>query len=87
VEHYGKHAEVLRLASWYELEKAGHSPIPAAAERATKDKIAAIAAAQKAGVVTDRIPPEHLLELVLSVTRTHLRGKTLIEAVGRLVRP
>ncbi len=87
VEHYGKHAEVLRLASWYELEKAGHSPTPVAAERATKDKIAAISGAQKAGLVTDRIPPEHLLELILTMTRTNLHRNALIEAVGRLVRP
>lgn len=101
LDHHSKHPEVLRLASWYELERAGIFPVPAALARATKDKIAAIAAVQKAGVVTDRIRPEHLLELVVSMARfglhesltkpsgTKIRAfrSALLEAVERLVRP
>lgn len=68
-EHYDKHPEVRRLASWYELEKAGHAPVPAAAESARKDKIAAISAAQKAGRICDRIPADLLLSLILGMTR------------------
>jgi AcrR family transcriptional regulator len=96
-DYYAEHPEVLRIASWYELEKAGQSPRPAASERATQNKIAGIAAAQKAGAITDRFRPEHLLELILGMTRSSLQEsaspakarasrKALIEAVERLVR-
>jgi AcrR family transcriptional regulator len=98
VDYYGQHPEVLRIASWYELEKAGQSPKPAASGRATESKIAAIAAAQKAGTITGRFRPEHLLELILGMARSSLHEsaspakvrafrKALVEAVERLLRP
>jgi hypothetical protein len=97
VDYYAGHPKMLRIASWYELEKAGQSPRPAASGRATQNKIAGIAAAQKAGAITDRFRPEHLLELILGMTRSSLHEpaspakarvsrKALIEAVERLVR-
>jgi AcrR family transcriptional regulator len=98
VDYYAQHPEVLRIASWYELEKAGQLPKPAASGRATQNKIAAIAAAQKAGAITSRFSPEQLLELILGMARSSLYEsaspakarafrKALVEAVERLVRP
>jgi AcrR family transcriptional regulator len=98
VDYYAQHPEVLRIASWYELEKAEQSPKPAASGQATQSKIAAIAAAQKAGTITDRFRSEHLLELILGMARSSLSEsattaktrasrKALVEAVERLVRP
>jgi AcrR family transcriptional regulator len=98
VDYYAEHPEVLRIASWYELEKAGQAPKPAASGSAAQNKIARIAAAQKAGAITARFRPEHLLELVLGMTRSCLHEsaspaearasrQALVEAVERLVRP
>lgn len=98
-EHFHKHPEVQRLASWYQLEKAAQS-VPAVAESANKEKIAAISAAQKAGVITNLIPADRLLGFILGMARSSSLDspspssqssrafrKALVEAVERLVHP
>lgn len=64
-----KHPEVLRIATWYALERGHGTPHPSAL-RSSKKKIAAIRDAQAAGAVTKAIPAEDLLMLVLSISRS-----------------
>jgi hypothetical protein len=73
-DRYRVHAEVQRLSAWYQLEKAGtQEPLPAALN-ATRDKIAAIRAAQKAGKITDSFTPELLLALILRMATIGIYG-------------
>ncbi len=59
--------ELARLASWYRLERAGRPETIAAIATANAAKIEAIRAAQHAGRVTDRFPPEIVLALMLVI--------------------
>ena len=90
------HPEALRLAVWHSLERGG-AALPAAVVAANKDKIAAIAAAQAAGRISDAFPAEELMVLVtgLSVLGApdlaltvpadpQRRRRTVVEAVRML---
>jgi hypothetical protein len=68
-DRYQKHPEVLRIATWYALERGRGTPHPSAL-RSSKNKVAAIREAQVAGAVTKTIPAEDLLMLVLSISRS-----------------
>lgn len=99
-DRYRDQPHVQRLSAWYQLEKAGLQSPPTTAVRATREKIAAIQAAQDAGTVTDRFPPEHLLALILRMATVGVYGspewsrpgisskamrESLVDAVARLV--
>jgi AcrR family transcriptional regulator len=68
-DRYQEHPEVLRIATWYALERGHGTPHPSAL-RSSKNKIAAIREAQAAGAVTKAIPAEDLLMLVLGISRS-----------------
>lgn len=91
--------QVLRLATWHQLERGGVAAIGAAAEVGV-EKLAKIRAAQAQGVVTKAIPAQHLLLLIYRLITVqleqaapisgadadHMRA-SLMEAVKRLVSP
>ncbi|MEU8233804.1 TetR family transcriptional regulator [Actinoplanes sp. NPDC048967] len=86
----------LRLALWHSLER-GSATMPAAVVAANEQKVAAVAAAQRAGRISDRFPPGELLALVtglsllgspnLALTHTAgpdglaVRRRTVVESV------
>lgn len=97
------HPDVMRLAAWYQLERAGQGrDIPAVAQ-ANQEKAGAIRAAQEAGRLSTCFTAEQLLTLVLNTASmwseqgaAHATApgvepdeqrRTVIEAVGRLVAP
>lgn len=99
-DRYRARPEVLRLSRWHSLER--DTLPPQAALDATAEKIIAIRAAQKAGVVSERYKAEDLLELILSMSKIGAEAppetgnvsvsadrlrKTLIDAVKRIVVP
>ncbi|MEJ1229427.1 MAG: TetR family transcriptional regulator [Galbitalea sp.] len=67
-DRYEKAPEVQRLASWYRLEKAGSEHLHAASVKSMRDKVAAIRAAQDAGVLSSRFGAVDLLGLILSIS-------------------
>jgi AcrR family transcriptional regulator len=90
------HPQAFRLAIWHSLERGG-AGLPEAVVAANQDKIAAIAAAQRAGRLTGAFPAEELMILVtglsvlgspdLAMTRTDdmkQRRRTVTEAVRML---
>jgi AcrR family transcriptional regulator len=99
-DRYRAHPEVLRLAYWHGLEKG--DTVSGAAVAATAEKVAAIAAAQKVGIVTRRYEAAALLDLLLCMSKvgadsspeasapraatSELRS-TLVDAVKRIVAP
>jgi len=66
-DDFERHPELTRLTSWYRLERAGSPEAIAEIAAANEAKVAAIAAAQREGVVSDRFPAEVLLGLILVV--------------------
>lgn len=96
---YRKHPEVLRLASWQQLERGDANELITIMADVTREKVAQIRQAQQTGVVTDTIPAEHLLVLVIRLSTAQLdhcnldqkQSKALraamIEAVRRIVTP
>jgi AcrR family transcriptional regulator len=60
------HPHALRLAIWRALERG--EAAPGAVGTANLDKIAAIAAAQKDGRVSDRFPPEDLMMMITGLS-------------------
>ena len=93
------HPEVLRLATWQQLERGGIYKSSSAAVKATEEKILKIREAQDAGTVTKDTSAEHLLELVLRLScaqldHTNVDKKqekklraAIIEAVRRIITP
>jgi AcrR family transcriptional regulator len=57
------HPQALRLALWHALERGG-AALPGAVVAANGDKVAAIAAAQRDGRVSDGFPAEELMALI-----------------------
>lgn len=94
---YRDHPEVLRLATWQLLERGAQSEPSEAMALANAEKVAKIRGAQEAGAVTNSLPAEHLLALILRMSTAQLeaerggRGEgkqlraALAEAVRRLV--
>ena len=100
-DRYRRHPEVVRIATWYALERGRGTPHPSAL-RASKNKIAAIREAQAAGAVTKAIDAEDLLTLILGIShaghtsspegtgpeRPHATTRrSIIETVRRLTAP
>ena len=100
-DRYRKHPEVLRIATWYALERGHGTPHPSAL-RSSKNKVAAIREAQAAGAVSKAIDAEDLLMLVLSTShaghtsspecispeRSHAKTRrSIADAVRRLTAP
>jgi AcrR family transcriptional regulator len=67
-DFYGKHPEVIRLATWHRLERGtGPERDPAAAAPARNDKLTALAAVQRERGIAPHFTPATLLTLVLAV--------------------
>jgi AcrR family transcriptional regulator len=66
-DHYRQHPEILRIATWYALERGNDAPHPSAL-RSAQDKTAAIREAQAAGAITEAFAPEDLLMLLLNIS-------------------
>ncbi len=98
-----KYPEVGRLVTWHQLERADGGRTIQAISDAGKAKVAAIRAAQEAGTISDRLEPQQLLLLLLSISSMWwtqavenvalarddhaYRRATITEAVRRLVEP
>jgi AcrR family transcriptional regulator len=93
------HPEVLRLATWQQLERGGITEMAGAAAEVNAEKVVKLRDAQKAGAVTHAIPAQHLLILIYRLSTVELDHAQLdvkdveslrnamIEAVRRLVAP
>ncbi len=66
-DQYEKSPELARLATWYRLERADSGELVAAVSHSNRDKVAAIAKAQKAGELSARFSALDLLTVVLSL--------------------
>jgi AcrR family transcriptional regulator len=73
-DHIDRHPELSRLARWQGLERPGAIERLEAAVSGTAAKIEALAAAQAAGLVNDRMTPDQLLSLVFAVAATWSAG-------------
>ncbi|MEV1330027.1 TetR family transcriptional regulator [Micromonospora costi] len=62
------HPQALRLLLWHSLERGGMAALPPDVVASNADKAEAIAAAQRAGRLPDRYPPEELLLLVIGLS-------------------
>jgi AcrR family transcriptional regulator len=92
-----KHPDLVRFLTWYSLERTRDDP-RASGRAAMKDKLDAIAEAQRAGSISDRLTPGQTLALVLAIANmwhtieeantfvpARARRTTIIDAVRRLV--
>lgn len=96
---YSARPEILRLANWMQLERGDINALNKTAAAASADKVEKIREAQQAGAVTNAIPAEHLLVLVIRLSTAELDcsslNKTqskalrtaLVEAVRRVTAP
>lgn len=66
VDYYTEHPEVVRLATWHQLEP-GDRPLPEAVRKSLQDKTARIEEAQAAGRLTTNYPATDLLTIILSL--------------------
>ncbi|RKH34696.1 TetR/AcrR family transcriptional regulator [Corallococcus praedator] len=62
--------QVLRLATWYELEHGPEAGIPERVLKNNQHKVAAITRAQREGTVTKHFAADELLALVLALAKT-----------------
>jgi AcrR family transcriptional regulator len=100
-DRYRKHPELLRIATWFAMERGNDAPHPSSL-RSSKTKIAAIRQAQKSGAITSDFSPEDLLVLILNLSTTGHRAspeslspdrshdavkKSIMNAVKRLSLP
>ena len=99
-DYYVGHPEVVRLTAWRQLERPDR-PLLAVVGESVADEIEKIAAAQKAGIVADRVAPGELLAVIvhLSLINTVLspvlgfpgdrdrRRDAIVEAVRAVIRP
>jgi AcrR family transcriptional regulator len=65
-DRYRRHPEVLRIATWYAMERGTEAPHPSSS-RSSKAKTATIREAQKSGAITSDFTPEDLLVLILNL--------------------
>jgi AcrR family transcriptional regulator len=93
--------EVMRFVSWFELERGGSAGNRASASAAMREKVAAVADAQRRGVVTDRFTAGQILALVLNLANMwqlqnadfmdlvpeETRRTTIVAAVRHLISP
>jgi AcrR family transcriptional regulator len=100
-DRYRSQPEILRIATWYAMERGSNAPHPSTVH-STRAKIAAIREAQISGAITSDFAPEDLLVLVLNLSTTGHRAspestspdhshdalkKSIMNAVERLTRP
>jgi AcrR family transcriptional regulator len=69
-DRYEQQPNIMRLATWYRLERAGSRPPLQARIAASKEKVAKIAEAQKAGTLPATFAPADLLALVTTLAAT-----------------
>ncbi|WP_329110267.1 TetR family transcriptional regulator [Micromonospora sp. NBC_01699] len=95
------HPEVMRFVAWYELERGDSAGRRVSTSAAMKQKLDAVADAQRRGVLTDRFTAGQLLALVLNLANMwqmqgadfldlvpeQSRRATIVDAVRRLVAP
>ncbi|WEK02251.1 MAG: TetR family transcriptional regulator [Candidatus Sphingomonas phytovorans] len=101
-DHYRDHPEVQKLSAWHQFERLQFGPDTRIAASATKQKIDRIKEAQSVGAITDLLPAEYLLGLILrmatigvygsleskaSSTTSRKMRQALIDGVRRLVTP
>src|SRR5258708_32935957 len=67
-ERYRTDAPVARLSDWYRLEHGKPGPDDAVSA-AQRDMVAAIAKAQRAKVISDRLKPQELFSVITALTR------------------
>lgn len=67
-DRYLAQPEILRLATWYQLERAHVEAEPPALAEANAAKIRKVREAQKDGRISDRIPAAELVNLVVSLS-------------------
>ena len=91
--------QVLRLATWRQMEKGDSSELSKTTTRAGLERIKKIREAQAAGAVTNEIAADHLYLLILRLSMAQLdqgrldrksRGSlrsALVESVRRLIAP
>ncbi len=70
------HPAPLRITAWDRLERDGLGARTAVMEEAIGDKVAAVAAAQASGHITDQMPAVVLLELVIALSQSGPVGRT-----------
>jgi AcrR family transcriptional regulator len=76
------HPQVLRFMAWYQLERGETAGRRASTTAAMHEKVAAIAAAQRRGVVTDRFTAGQVLALVLTLANMwQLQGADFLDLV------
>lgn len=100
-DQYRTYPEVGRLATWDRLERDGDGARSATIVAANRHKIDEVARAQQAGLISDHLPPEMLLELLFALAATSFdavapgqeppsveeRRRMVRDAAARLVRP
>ena len=69
-DSYVTDPELVRLASWYRLERVPTGPLLAAHPGHTDGKLASIAQAQAAGRIVGNIPPDEVYALVIALAGT-----------------
>lgn len=90
------HPHALRLAVWRSMERGAAPPAPVV--DANRDKVAAIAAAQRDGVVSDRFPAEELMVMIIGLSilgvpwlamanDQNQRRRAVVDAVRMLTEP
>lgn len=92
-EHAVAHPELVRLTMWQQLEGGGVAGLADLEAASMAQKVSAVKAAQKAGVVTRALPAAHLVTLVIGVAIAWLLvgrdtgdpRKAIRPAVDRLV--
>lgn len=67
-DRYQDKPEILRLATWYQLERARIETPPASVTEANAAKVAAIRKAQREGRISDRIGAAELMTIVLAIS-------------------
>jgi AcrR family transcriptional regulator len=78
-DHLSEHPRTLRLVNWRDLER----PRPGDADRAVvAAKLAEVERAQRAGVITDAIPPADLLAMVMRLALSWLAAPVALQELG-----
>jgi AcrR family transcriptional regulator len=80
---YERRPDIMRLATWYRLERAESRPPLEARIAANKAKVARIAAAQKAGELSSAFAPADLLALVTTIAAMWTAATPEDHAVAR----
>jgi AcrR family transcriptional regulator len=82
MDRYERNPAVMRLATWYRLERAASRPVLTARVAANKNKVAKIAKAQRAGDLPATFAPADLLTLVTTIAAMWTTTTPEDDAVG-----